>query len=197
MEKIKRVKKRVQIDLKNIETYNKITGEVNELENAYIYRDVDTKQVIYDCDHYVYVNTERLSSLIKNGMDLSEIGLLLAISIRLMPALNVCLQNNEKPHTTKTISLLINYSQNRTKKKLDKLVELGVIAYQKILGHEKLGKVYHVNPHYVRFGYKYSDVIPPLFYDTIEEHKRNTRAKEILEKPPAVQIIQNIVPTEK
>ena len=183
MEKIKRVKKRERIDLKNMETVNKITGEINELENAYIYRDVDMKQVEYSCDHYFYANTDRISFLLRNGMDLSEIGLLMAISIRLKPALNICMQNDDKPHTTNSISKIIGFSQDRTKKKLDKLVESGVIGYQKIKGHETLGKVYHVNPHYLKIGYKYSDVIPILFNDNIEAERREKQLKKIMEHP--------------
>lgn len=178
MEKIQRVKKREKIDLKDLETINKITGEVDEFKNAYIYRDINLKVVNYHCDHYVYVNTERIFSLIKNEMNLSEIGLLMAISIKLKPLLNICLQDDDKPHTTSSISKIIGYSQHRTKKKLDKLVELGIIGYQKIQGHEGLGKVYHINPHYVRIGYNYSETIPILFNNTIEEYKRNKLIKQ-------------------
>jgi hypothetical protein len=197
MEKITRVRTKQRIDMKNFESFSKSTGERVDFTNEYIYRDVDMKQVIYDCDHFVYVNTERISSLIKNGMDLSEIGLLMVISIRLKPVLNVCMQYDDKPHTTNSISKIIGYSQDRTKKKLDKLLESGVIGHQKIQGHENLGKVYYINPHYVRFGYKYSDIIPPLFYDTIEDHKRYKSVKKILEKPPITQVKQNNLSTEK
>jgi DNA-binding MarR family transcriptional regulator len=172
MEKITKVYKEDRIMLKNTETHDTTTGVVIDLGSAYVYRLSDTKLVKYDCDHYVYLNTNRLSELIKYGMDLSEIGLLMAISIRLKPILNVCLQIDDKPHTTRSISELIGYSSDRTKKKLDKLIELGIIGYQRIKGHEDLRKVYHVNPHYVRIGYNYSEEIPVLFNDTIEEKKR-------------------------
>lgn len=173
MEKITKVYKNERVILKNTETHDTTTGEIIDLENAYLSRLIDLKLVEYHYDHYVYLNTNRLSQLIKHGVDLSEIGLLMAISIRLKPILNVCLQNDDKPHTTRSISELIGYSQDRTKKKLDKLVDLGIIGYQRIKGHEDLRKVYHVNPHYVRIGYNYSEEIPVLFNDTIEEKKHS------------------------
>ncbi len=178
METITKVFKKERVSLKNTETHDTNTGEPIDLENAYIYRLIDLKQVVYHCDYYVYLNTYRLSLLIKNGVDLSEIGLLMALSISLKPILNVCLQSDNKPHTTRSISELIGYSQNRTKKKLDKLVKLGVLGYQRMVGHKVLGKVYHVNPHYVRIGYNYSEAVPALFNDIAEEKKRNKHSGE-------------------
>jgi len=163
MDKITQVYIYKKINIQDFDIANKVTGETNEFASGSLNQMIKTNQVKYDYGSFIYLNTNKLSLLLENGITLSDLGLLTAISKNLLFNYNICMLDDEKPHTTNSISKIIGYSEQRTKIKLHTLVELGVLAYQKIPGRKDFGKVYIVNPLYIRIGEKFSDSIPEMF----------------------------------
>jgi hypothetical protein len=182
MTEITKVYKKKKIDLKNLDTTNLLTGEINEFSNDTVYKVIETNQVEYSFDSYVYANTIRIQSIVKEGIKLGDLGLLMAITVKLQPNYNVCMMDDETPHTTKSISMMINYSVDRTKAKLDNLVASGILAYAKIPGKMGDKKVYIVNPIYVRLGKTFSNYLPALFYRSSKEGKVLAEIKSSVDK---------------
>lgn len=182
MDKITKVTRREKIDFKDTQITNKITGEIIDLSNDNLYRTIDTDQIEYHYDSYVYTNTERVQSLLESEISLGDLGLLMAISVKLLPVQNICMMDDKTPHTTKSISECIHYSVDRTKTKLDNLIELGVLAYEKINWNKGSKKVYIVNPFYVRRGKIFTNYIPTLFYRSAKEGKVMSEIKTSLEE---------------
>jgi len=71
----------------------------------------------------------------------------------------------DHPHTTKSISLLINNSPQATKNKLNSLIELGILYHGEIKEKKSWGKVYILNPHLVRKGKILKGYLKEIFFD--------------------------------
>lgn len=181
MDKITKVTRREKIDFKDKQITDLTTGEIIELSNDDVYRTIDTHQVQYHFDFYMTTNTERVQSLIESGISLGDLGLLMAISVKLLPVQNICMMDDKTPHTTKSISELIHYSVDRTKTKLDNLISFGVLAYEKIHWKNGSKKVYIVNPYYIRRGKIFVNYIPTLFPRSAKEGKVLSEIKTSLE----------------
>lgn len=171
MEKITRVKRKQIVDLKGRSVADIKTGEIfnfSDLEN--VTKEIPTHEVKYSYDEFAYFNTGKLKLLLNNddnSIKLIELALLFVLSCNLSFGHNICMMDVERPHNTKSISEIINYSEQATKKLLNRLVKSGVLAYEKFPGKKDFGKVYIVNPYYVRIGEKFSDLIPGFFKDVI------------------------------
>lgn len=182
MDKTTKRTRREKIDFKDTQITNKITGEIIDLSNESVYKTIETDQIEYHYDSYVYTNTERVQSLLESGISLGDLGLLMAISVKLLPVQNICMMDDKTPHTTKSIAELIHYSVDRTKTKLDNLIELGVLAYEKIHWNKGSKKVYIVNPYYIRRGKIFTNYIPTLFYRSAKEGKVLSEIKTSMEE---------------
>ena len=78
---------------------------------------------------------------------------------------NICLDENEEPLTAKKIGQLINNSEQATKKKLNVLVNSGLLYYGKITRSEFKSRVYVVNPHIIKRGVYFENYLSSLFND--------------------------------
>lgn len=169
MDKITRVFKTNPMKKDEFEIINKKTGEINEFGDRDVYQKIPTKEVKYNYENYVYLNTGRLMLLLmdgkKDGLKPCDLALLIEVSCNLSYAYNICMRDKEMPHSTLSISEMIGNTEQATKKKLNRLIELRLLALEKIPGKKEWGKVYIVNPYFIRIGDKFSDLIPKIFKD--------------------------------
>lgn len=148
---------------------DKETWEVEEFKNSIMVKKIKTSEVTFHSKSYLYLDTDRLKMLHSHGIREVELGLLILMSSNLSFALNICMQDDGTPHKTLSISKLVNKTPQDTNIKLKRLVEFGVLAYQKIPAHEHLGKVYIVNPNLIRRGKDFSNFIPTIFNDFMQK----------------------------
>ncbi len=117
---------------------------------------------------YVYLDTDKLSILIKNGIKQVDLALITSLSNNLYfynnIGYNICMEGDH-PHTTKSISILINISPQATKNKLNSLIELGLLYHGEIKEKKAWGKVYVLNPHLVRKGKILKGYLKVIFND--------------------------------
>lgn len=153
----------------DIQITDKSTGEIlNTSDRSIIFRKL-TGESSFSSKNYCYLDTDRLSALIKKDIKYNELGVLMFIITNISFRNNVCMIDNGdgRPHTTKTISELLKISQQATKKILNRLMELDVISQQVLKNNKQLGKVYCVNPHLLRRGKKFDSSIDVMFDDLL------------------------------
>ena len=68
-------------------------------------------------------------------------------------------------HKTSTIASLTGHSEQAVKLKLNRLIKAGLLHYGIIKEIKRLGKVYVMNPHFIRKGVKFSASLSELFDD--------------------------------
>ena len=164
--------KREYIDKKfapNIdELIDPITGEYFDLKKTNLISREETGNFSINSSSYVYFDTYKMSILIKNGIKQVDLALIASLSSNLYLynniGYNICMEN-EHPHTTKSISLLINNSPQATKIKLNSLIELGILYHGEIKEKKSWGKVYVLNPHLVRKGKILRGYLKEIFND--------------------------------
>ena len=144
------------------------TGEIYEKHKSGIIQLRDTKKVKVSFDSYIMVDDKALNRLFEKGVSHVEIALLFALSTNLEIGTGVCRDQNDVPYTTKTLAeRVLKQSVQAARKKLKSLEQLGLLYYGKVPASKKKAKVYIVNPHLIRRGTKYSNVIPSLFNPVI------------------------------
>lgn len=155
--------KQVYKDTKVKEIVNIETGEIIDVSDlGYIQRNkADYNE--YSSKLYFNVDTDQLFKLMANGIKQVELALLISISSNLMIKTNVCMINDEKPHTTESIAKLIGTTTQSVKRNLKSLQKLGVLHYGILKENKMLGKVYIVNPHIIRKGRKMKQSLGTIF----------------------------------
>jgi hypothetical protein len=155
--------KQVYKDTKVKEIVNIETGEIIDVSDlGYIQRNkADYNE--YSSKLYFNVDTDQLFKLLANGIKQVELALLISISSNLMIKTNVCMINDEKPHTTESIAKLIGTTTQSVKRNLKSLQKLGVLHYGILKENKMLGKVYIVNPHIIRKGRKMKQSLGTIF----------------------------------
>lgn len=144
---------------------NMETGETVDQKIGKLTLSTPTRKVSITYKSFVYLDTNRLMVLLLNGISETELGFLLMISYKLSFALNVCMLDDENPHTKETISRLIGQSWASVNRKIKRLVELKVLAFEKIPNHESWGKVIIINPYFFKRGKSHTDFLSKIFYD--------------------------------
>jgi hypothetical protein len=137
------------------------TGEVKEFKKGEIKIVKETGKVRIDYKNYVYFNVDKIIPLINKELTLQQMGLIPVLASNLLYNLNVCLDVDGAPFSTKTISQTIRKSLSPTKIMLNTLEDIGIIWYGKL--DEFKRKVYVLNPFFVRKGKDYSKEIVKLF----------------------------------
>lgn len=165
MGEVKTKYKRTRIDTKNKQIVDIVTGELTEFKNESLYTTKPTNQATIDYKNYVYLDTDKLSVLLSKGIKQVELGLLITLSSKIQNRYCVCLKNEDQPHTTKSIAHLIGESPQSVKSKLNKLIEIGVLVYTQSIGNQSWGKVYIMNPHFIKKGINFSKSVCELFND--------------------------------
>lgn len=155
--------KQVYKDTKVKEIVNIETGEIIDVSDlGYIQRNKSDYNE-YSSKLYFNVDTDQLFKLLANGIKQVELALLISISSNLMIKTNVCMINDEKPHTTESIAKLIGTTTQSVKRNLKSLQKLGVLHYGILKENKMLGKVYIVNPHIIRKGRKMKQSLGTIF----------------------------------
>jgi predicted transcriptional regulator len=139
------------------------TGEVIDISYTGLIERKSTDEISINSKAYVYLDTEQLFTLLANGIKQVELALLISISNNLMIGSNICMINDEKPHTTESIAKLIGTTTQSVKLKLNSLVKIGVIHHGIMKENKRLGKVYIVNPHIIRKGHKMKQSLGTVF----------------------------------
>jgi hypothetical protein len=144
------------------------TGEYFDLNKTNLISREATGNFSINSPSYVYFDTYKMSILIKNGIKQVDLALIASLSSNLYLynniGYNICMENDH-PHTTKSISLLINNSPQATKNKLNNLIELGVLYHGEIKEKKSWGKVYVLNPHLARKGKILKGYLKEIFND--------------------------------
>lgn len=141
------------------------TGEIVEIGNINVMARKSTGEISISSKTFVYLDTDKLSILLDNGIKQVELALLMTISSNLLLGSNICMKNDDNPHTASSIGKLIGTTSQSVKLKLHRLEELGVLHYGIMRENKRLGKVYIVNPHIIRKGLKLKGSLATIFDD--------------------------------
>lgn len=141
------------------------TGEVIDASGFTLLKRTSTGEITISSKAYVYLDTDQLFNLLANGITQVELALLITISSNLLIGSNVCMKNEDKPHSTESIAKLIGTTPQSVKLKLNRLEKLGVLHYGIMKENKMLGKVYIVNPHIIRKGHKLKGSLKTMFDD--------------------------------
>ena len=170
MGKIKEMYKDTKMNSVNRVFVDSETGEVIDTSGLTLLKRTSTGEISYNSKLYVTVDTDQLFNLLGNGITQVELALLITISSNLMLGSNICVINDEKPHTTESIAKLIGTTPQSVKLKLNRLVKLDLLHYGIMKEYKRLGKVYIVNPHIIRKGVKFKGSLKTMF----DEIKRSS-----------------------
>jgi hypothetical protein len=143
------------------------TGEVIDTSELGLLQRTNTGEISINSKAFVYLDTDKLLTLLANGITQVELAMLITISSNLLIGSNICMKNDNDPHTTESIAKLISKTTTTqsVKGKLKKLEKLGVLYYGMMKENKRLGKVYIVNPHIIRRGVKLKGSLALMFDD--------------------------------
>ena len=141
------------------------TGEVHDVKNSTLIKRKGINKVEFDYPSFFILDTTKIFKLLSFEIKQVHLALLITISSNLKMGCNICLDENEEPLTAKKIGQLINNSEQATKKKLNVLVNSGLLYYGKITSSEFKSKVYVVNPHIIKRGVYFENYLSSLFND--------------------------------
>ncbi len=144
-------------DTKTLKTY--------EVRNSTLIKRKGTNKLEFDYPSFFVLDTTKLFKLLSFEIKQVHLALLITISNNLKMGCNICLDENEEPLTAKKIGQLINNSEQATKKKLNVLVNSGLLYYGKITRSEFKSRVYVVNPHIIKRGRYFEKYLSSLFND--------------------------------
>lgn len=113
--------------------------------------------------NYVYLDSDKVIYFSKLGLKLHHLGLITFLSSTIKYNNNACVDEIGEPLSTKNIALLIGRTVNATKTLINDLESFGLIWYGKL--REYKGKVYVLNPYFVRKGTKFSKPIVSKFFE--------------------------------
>jgi hypothetical protein len=149
----------------NRELVDTTTGETIDISGTNVMVRTSTGEITISSKAFVYLDTDKLSILLANGIKQVDLALLMTISSNLLIGSNICMNNDDNPHTTSSIAKLIINTDQAAKIKLNRLEKLGVIHYGILKENKNLGKVYIVNPHIIRKGVKLKGSLGSIFDD--------------------------------
>jgi hypothetical protein len=161
---MKEILKPKVLDSKKVGLYDKESGEP-------IYQDFkgtlsimeQTNLVKLSYSNYVYLDSDKVNYFSKLGLKLHHLGLISILSSTIKYNNNACVDETGEPLSTKQIGLLIGRTVNATKALINDLESCGLIWYGKF--REYKGKVYVLNPYFVRKGTKFSKLIVSKFFE--------------------------------
>jgi len=163
MNKITKRYKDEYIKMDDLVLFNTTTDEIKEFKNASLIKRTDEGIIQYNSSIYNIIDNDVLLKCLIRGVKQVDLGLLLTISNNLRMNYNICLDSQNNPLTTKSISKIIGQTEQNTKRKLNRLVKSNLLYYGKYWKKKMFGKVYIVNPQIIRKGHKFCAGIPQLF----------------------------------
>lgn len=147
---------------KDLTIIDKNTREVVALDgNVLIRRPTGKINVTYY--DYLYLNLQSLTKILSKGITQVELGLLISISSNLLKNENICMQDNDEPHTAKSIGKIIGNTKHAVKTKLNSLIKLDLLSYSKTRIGLRYKKVYRINPFLLKKGIDLKDDLAELF----------------------------------
>jgi len=152
------------LDARNISIYDKGSGEeiYQEFKGVVTMKE-STNLVKLNYHNYVYLDSDKVIHFSKLGLKLHHLGLISMLSSTIK--YNNCAVVDEigEPLSTKKIALMVGKSDTAVKAMIKELESLGLIWYGKL--REFKGKVYVLNPYFVRKGTKFSKPIVSKFFE--------------------------------
>lgn len=153
------------IKMDNLELIDTTTGEIKEFKNASLIKRTDEGITQLNSLNYNIIDNDNLLKCLIGGLKQVDLALLLTISSNMMMKYNICLDSQNNSLTTKSISEIIDQTEQNTKRKLNRLVKSNLLYYGKYWKKKKFGKVYIVNPNVIRKGHKFCPGITQLFFE--------------------------------
>ena len=150
-------------DTKLKELVDTETGEIIDTSELGLIQRASTGEISISSKTYAYLDTNVLSNLIKIGIKQVDLALLVTLSSNLLIGCNVCMKDENDPHTTSSIAKLIGNSDQAVKIKLNRLIKLKALHYGILKENKRLGKVYIINPHIIRKGLKFKASLGIIF----------------------------------
>ena len=138
---------------------------LKELFNKSTTKKVDINKVDYTYNKYFHIDTTRLRHLLSVGIKQIDLALLISMSGNLEDDLNICLSDDDTPHTAASIGKLISNSEQSIKLKLNRMVREGLLHYGVLEKKKGFGKVYVVNLHLIKSTKLFSTFLAELFDD--------------------------------
>lgn len=157
--------KDTKLNTANRELIDTETGEIIDISGINVMARTSTGEITISSKAFVYLDTDKLSTLLANSIKQVDLALLMTISSNLLIGSNICMNNDDNPHTTSSIAKLISNTDQAAKIKLNRLEKLGAIHYGILKENKNLGKVYIVNPHILRKGIKLKGSLGSIFDD--------------------------------
>lgn len=145
--------------------YNPDTSELQAVKNANMWVSTATGEFEVSYNNYNYLDTNFANILLSRGIKQVDLALLISISTRLLNKYNIVMQDQDKPHTTASIAKIVRESPQGVRIKLKRLEQQGLLAYTTLEEKKNWGKVYIVNPHFIKKGRDYKESIIKMFKD--------------------------------
>lgn len=163
MSEIKRLYKDTKVKASAVVDDN---GEIIEIKNSNLMQRTTTGEISISSSEYVYLDTQKLSLLLNiKKIKQVDLALIVSLSTDLLLNHNICMIDDDKPHTTSSIAKLAGCTNQAVKLKLNRLIDLGLLHYGVISSKKRLGKVYVLNPYLIRKGRKLAGYLTELFDD--------------------------------
>ena len=141
------------------------TGEIINTSELGLLQRTGTGEISITSKAFVYLDTDKLLILLHNEITQVELALLITVSSNLLLGSNICMKDENDPHTTESIAKLTKTTTQSVRGKLKRLEKLGILHYGIMRENKRLGKVYIVNPHIIRRGVKLKGSLATLFDD--------------------------------
>jgi hypothetical protein len=161
---MKEIIKSKVLDSKKFGLYDKDTGEIIYPEfTGSLSISETTNLVRLNYDNYVYLDSDKVNYFSKLGLKLHHLGLMTFLSSTIKYNNQACVDEIGEPLSTKKIALIIGKSENATKALMNDLESYGLVWYGRL--REFKGKVYVLNPHFIRKGTKFSKLTVSKFFE--------------------------------
>jgi len=153
----------IELPVVGNEIADRETGETFDISNSVLLKRTSKGEFSISYPSYNYINIDKLRDLIIAGIKDVDLALILCMSLNLIKGQNICLAENDDPHSTASIAKMINQKEQPVKMKLNRLIELGLLYYGvvKQIGYNV--KVYVVNPNFLKKGQIFNIFLNELF----------------------------------
>ena len=152
-----------QLNIVGNEIVDVATGEQFDISNSTLLKKTSRGEFSVNYSSFNYINNDKLRDLITAGIKDVDLALILCMSLNLIKGQNICLAENDEPHSTASIAKMINQKEQPVKMKLNRLIELGLIYYGVVKQIGYNSKVYVVNPNFLKKGKTFNIFLKELF----------------------------------
>lgn len=148
------------------------TGETFDISNSVLLKRTETGRISINYVLFNFINSKKLIDLLFLGIRDVDLALLICMSLNMTKGENICLEDNDDPHSTASIAKMIGQTIQATKTKLNRLLKLELLYYGVVNHRRDSGKVYVINPNILKNG-NYSKVfLKELFKGSIDVNNK-------------------------